>query len=208
MAELIPLRDGGTLLYDESFLDQEAADALFDCLRRETPWKQEVGRGRPFPRLTAWYADPGLSYSYSGVTHHALEWTPALGEVRRHVEAVAQAEFNSLLLNLYRDGRDSIGFHTDAEPELGLNPVVASVSLGAVREFILKHKTAREKRKFRLAHGSLLVMGGTCQHFWLHGVPKTDEEVGERINLTFRKIIPRPRVDCTIPAPGRTRSTP
>ena len=129
MAEIIPIRDGGTIYYDAAFFDKGAADALFDRLRRETPWKQEVGRGRPFPRLTAWYADPGLSYSYSGVTHHGIEWTPALREVKRRVEEASGAAFNSLLLNLYRDGKDSIGFHTDAEPELGENPVVASVSI-------------------------------------------------------------------------------
>jgi alkylated DNA repair dioxygenase AlkB len=203
MAELISLRDGGTLLYDESFFSRAVADALFERLREETPWKQEVSRGRPFPRLTAWYADAGLSYTYSGVTHHAVEWTPALQEVRRRVEEASGAGFNSLLLNLYRDGRDSIGFHTDAEPELGSNPVVASVSLGAVRTFILKHKTAREKRTFRLAHGSLLVMGGTCQHFWLHGLPKTEELVGERINLTFRQIIRPAEERSPMPAVSR-----
>ena len=190
MVENLSLRDGGTIYYDAAFFDKEAADVLFVRLRRDTPWKQEVGRGRPFPRLTAWYADPGLIYRYSGVTHHSAEWTPALREVKRRIEEASGAAFNSLLLNLYRDGKDSIGFHTDAEPELGPNPVVASVSFGAVRDFVLKHKSAREKLTFRLAHGSLLVMGGTCQHYWLHGVPKTEREVGERINLTFRKILP------------------
>ena len=92
-----------------------------------------------------------------------------------------------MLLNLYRDGRDSIGFHSDDEPELGVNPVVASVSLGAVRQFVLKHKKSKEKLAFRLARGSLLVMGGACQHHWIHGVPKTAEVVGERVNLTFRR---------------------
>jgi alkylated DNA repair dioxygenase AlkB len=188
MADHFSLRDGGTLFYDESLLDPEAADALFAELRSATPWKQEVSRGRPFPRLTAWYADPGLTYSYSGVTHRALEWTPTLQEIRRRVEQASGTSLNSLLLNLYRDGRDSIGFHSDDEPELGINPVIASVSLGAVRQFVLNHKKSREKLSFRLAHGSLLVMGGTCQHHWIHGVPKTAEEVGERINLTFRQI--------------------
>jgi alkylated DNA repair dioxygenase AlkB len=185
----IDLRDGGTLYYDEAFFPKNEADALFERLLADTPWKQEAGRGRAFPRLTAWYADPGLRYSYSGVTHHGQGWTPLLEEVKRRVEEASGAVFNSLLVNLYRDGRDSIGFHTDAEPELGLNPVVASVSLGSVRTFVLRHKTTREKRTFPLAHGSLLVMGGTCQHHWLHGVPKTSETVGQRINLTFRKII-------------------
>jgi alkylated DNA repair dioxygenase AlkB len=190
MPETMVLRDGGTLFYDASFLDRTLADTLFERLLRETPWKQEVGRGRPFPRLTAWYAEPGISYRYSGVTHHGEGWTPLLREIRERVEAAAAAEFNSLLLNRYRGGRDSIGLHADDEPELGTNPVVASVSLGTVRTFLLKHRATRAKRSLPLAHGSLLVMGGTCQHHWMHGVPKTDEEVGERINLTFRKIIP------------------
>jgi alkylated DNA repair dioxygenase AlkB len=189
MIDHITLRDGGSLFYDPTFFAPQAADALFATLRRDVPWGREVGRGRPFPRLTAFYGDDGLLYRYSGVTHRGTGWTPELVEIKMQVEEAAGADFNSLLLNLYRDGRDSIGFHADAEPELGVNPIVASISLGEVRTFVLKHKAAKEKRSFRLAHGSLLVMGGTCQHFWLHGVPKTEEEVGERINLTFRKIL-------------------
>jgi alkylated DNA repair dioxygenase AlkB len=189
MADHFSLRDGGTLLYDASFFTPAEADGLFAELRAATPWKQEISRGRPFPRLTAWYADAGLSYRYSGVTHHAVAWTPTLRDIKTRVEQASGADFNSLLLNFYRDGRDSIGLHGDNEPELGINPVVASVSLGALRQFLLKHKKAKEKRTFRLDHGSLLVMGGTCQHHWLHGLPKTAEPVGERINLTFRKIL-------------------
>lgn len=189
MAEQLTLRDGGTLHYDDAFFDQTEADRLLEILRHQIPWHQEQGRGYPFPRLTAWYADGGVNYSYSGVTHQGRGWTPELLTVKQRVEEAAGATFNSLLLNLYRDGRDSIGFHTDAEPELGQNPVIASVSLGAVRTFVLKHIKQREKLSYPLAHGSLLVMGGTCQHFWLHGVPKTTTVVGERINLTFRKIL-------------------
>jgi alkylated DNA repair dioxygenase AlkB len=189
MSQTINLRDGGILSYDPTFFNPEEAVALFAHLRTQTPWKHEVGRGRPFPRMVGWYADPGLVYRYSGITHHGEGWTPQLLEIKRRVEEASRAEFNSLLLNLYRDGRDSIGFHSDDEPELGQNPVVASISLGAVRRFVLKHKTTKEKQSLLLAHGSLLVMGGTCQHFWVHGVPKTEEEVGERINLTFRKIL-------------------
>src|SRR4051794_20442870 len=118
------IRDGGLILYDEAFSAKPEADALFEHLLRDTPWKQEVGRGRPFPRLTAWYADEGLTYSYSGVTHNGLAWTPALSELRRRVEEASGTTFNSLLVNLYRDGKDSIGFHADDEKELGTNPVV------------------------------------------------------------------------------------
>jgi len=183
------LRDGGTITYEPEFLCCDAADSLFRTLQSETPWKQEQSRFGPFPRLTAWYADQGLTYTYSGVTHQALEWTPTLTEVRQRVVAFAQTPFNSLLLNLYRDGQDSIGFHADNEPELGVNPVIASISLGCVRQFVLKHIESKEKRTFDLAHGSLLIMGGTCQHHWLHGVPKSKMNVEPRINLTFRHVL-------------------
>jgi alkylated DNA repair dioxygenase AlkB len=188
VSESTALRDGGTLFYAAAFFPRDEADALFALLCRETAWKQEVGRGRPFPRLTAWYADDGLIYRYSGVTHVGGGWTPTLSEIKRRIEQASAAEFNSVLLNRYRSGQDSIGMHADDEPELGVNPVVASVSLGSVRTFVLKHRASGEKRSMPLAHGSLLVMGGTCQHHWLHGIPKTVQEVGERINLTFRDI--------------------
>lgn len=186
-AERREIADGGTILYDPGFLRPAEADRLFNSLRGEVPWSQERTFGRPFPRLNAYYADPGVDYTYSGVTHRGAGWTEGLQEIRRRVEAAAGAGFNSLLLNFYRNGQDSMGFHTDAEPELGPNPVVASISLGAVRKFVLKHKTTKELLSYHLTHGSLLVMGGTCQHFWYHGLPKTDKD-GERINLTFRRI--------------------
>lgn len=187
--QTIPLRDGGLLLFAEQFFPPAEADALFATLRDQTPWGQEVSRGKPFPRLTAWYADPGLTYHYSGVSHHATPWTDDLLAVKARVEAAAGVTWNSLLLNLYRDGRDSIGFHTDAEPELGVNPVIGSVSLGAARRFVLKHVATGETMELDLGHGSLLVMGGTSQHHWKHGVPKTARPVGGRINLTFRRIL-------------------
>jgi alkylated DNA repair dioxygenase AlkB len=114
---------------------------------------------------------------------------PELEEIKRAVEVAAGTAFNSLLLNFYRDGTDSIGFHTDAEPELGENPAIATVSFGSVRAFVLKHKATKETLTYRLGHGSLLVMGGTTQHHWLHALPKTDETIGERISLTFRRIV-------------------
>src|SRR5262245_29362247 len=112
MARTIDLGDGATLLVEEHFLDPQEAAGLFEHLRERIDWKQEVGRGRPFPRLTAWYADQGLVYSYSGVTHHGCGWTPELEGVKRLIEQAGGATFNSLLLNLYRDGQDSIGFHS------------------------------------------------------------------------------------------------
>jgi alkylated DNA repair dioxygenase AlkB len=188
----IPLRDDGWLLYDAAFLAPADADALFTRLRDTVPWEQSGRPGRPFPRLTAWYADPGLTYSYSGVTHHAVPWTAELLAVKVRAEVAAETTWNSLLLNYYRDGRDSIGFHADDESELGANPVIGSISLGAKRRFVLKHPASGEKREFNLPHGSLLVMGGASQHHWRHGVPKTRKPVGARINLTFRYVhVPR-----------------
>jgi alkylated DNA repair dioxygenase AlkB len=184
------IADGGLLVYDPAFLPRDQADELFAALRDRTPWKQEAGSfGRPFPRLTAYHADAGVTYRYSGVEHQAAPWPDYLVEIRRRVEEVAEAPFNSLLLNYYRDGQDSIGWHADDEPELGTNPVVPSVSLGATRRFILRHNRTKERLPFELSHGSLLIMAGTTQHHWRHAVPKTDRPVGERINLTFRHIL-------------------
>jgi alkylated DNA repair dioxygenase AlkB len=188
MKETTELADGGVIDYYQNFFGL-VADELFKRIKEETPWRQEKGKFAPFPRLTMWYADPGLTYTYSGVTHQAEPWTPLLSEIRNLIQDVAKAPFNSLLLNYYRTGKDSISWHTDAEPELGINPIVPSVSLGAEREFQIKHLTTKEVKKFTLAHGSVLIMGGTMQHHWLHSVPKTKEEIGERINLTFRQIL-------------------
>lgn len=189
MLQHIPLRDGGWLLYHPAFFPQPEADELFATLRDTVPWGREGTPGRAYPRLTAWYADPGLTYSYSGITHTAVPWTPVLLAIKLQIEAAAGTTWNSLLLNLYRDGRDSIGFHADDEAELGPNPVIGSVSLGAERKFVLKHPAGGDRLEFRLPHGSLLVMGGTSQHHWRHGVPKTKKPVGPRINLTFRRVL-------------------
>lgn len=188
MAERREIRDGGRILYDQGFCPPGEADALFAWLRSEIPWRQAVVRGNPLPRLNAWFADAGLRYSYSGLSHLGSGWLPELVEIKKAVEAASGAVFNSLLLNLYRDGQDSIGFHTDAEPELGENPLVATVSLGSEREFVLRHRKSKETLTYRVGHGSLQVMGGTSQHHWLHAVPRTDGPVGERISLTFRFI--------------------
>src|SRR5581483_8494206 len=181
--------DGGVLVYDPHFFSAPDADRLLRVLVAETSWKQEYGRfGRPFPRLTALYGDEGLTYRYSGVTYAVLLWTAELDKVRRRVEDAAAAPFNSVLLNRYRDGRDSMGLHSDDEPELGINPIVPSISLGAERRFVLRHKTKKIRRDLVLGHGSWLIMAGTLQHHWQHALPKTAEPVGERVNLTFRRI--------------------
>jgi alkylated DNA repair dioxygenase AlkB len=183
------IADGGVLIYDAHFLGQKEAEELFAALKAHTPWKQEKGSfGRPFPRLTAYYADEGVSYTYSGVTHPALSWPDYLVAIRRRIKQAAGAPMNSLLLNYYRTGDDSMGFHSDDEPELGVNPVVPSLSLGATRQFVLRHGRTKERITYELTHGSLLVMAGTTQHNWQHTIPKTRKPVGERINLTFRNI--------------------
>lgn len=190
----VQLADGGTILFSANFLDLQSADELFDLLRDpEGPsnWQQEFTRwGTPFPRLVGYFADSGVSYTYSGVTHQAKPWLPVLAELRGQIEEVVQAPFNSLLLNYYRDGSDSMGYHADDELELGQNPIVPSISLGATRIFSLKHNETGERRTFELTHGSLLVMSGTLQHYWKHAVLRTKRPIGPRINLTFRNLSP------------------
>lgn len=185
------LTDGGVVHFAEAFYSPAQADDLFARLKSEVAWKQETGPfGHPLPRLTAWYADLGVSYRYSGIDNQPQPWLPLLLDVKLMVEGAAQHTFNSLLLNYYRSGQDSIGYHADDEPELGLNPVIGSLSFGGARSFVLKHNTTKEKHTYNLTHGSLLIMAGTCQHFWKHALPKTTKNVGERINLTFRWTTP------------------
>lgn len=186
------MTDGGTLAYDSAFLGREEADQLFKRLVEDVPWQSETLRGQPFPRLLAYYADQGADYAYSGVLHRGGGRPDWLADLWSRVEQAAETRFNTLLLNRYRNGQDSIGFHSDDEPEMGPNPVVASLTLGAERDFVLKHRNG-EKWVRRLSHGSLLVMGGTLQHHWKHGVPKAKDVVGERINLTFRLLHPTPQ---------------
>jgi alkylated DNA repair dioxygenase AlkB len=186
------VEDGGILLWLPHFLPSEEADSLFAVLKESISWKQERGRfGRLFPRLTALYGDDGVVYKYSGIAYAAMLWTEELGGVRRRVEEAAAAPFNSVLLNRYRDGQDSMGFHADDEPELGTNPIVPSISLGAGRRFLLRHNKSRKTLELYLTHGSLLIMAGTLQHHWQHALPKlpkTTADAGERINLTFRQL--------------------
>jgi alkylated DNA repair dioxygenase AlkB len=175
--------------------DSATATALFDELLSQTPWAQRhvkvYSQLYPEPRLTAWYGDAHKRYSYSGLTLDPLPWTPTLSQIKALVDVAAGACFNSVLLNLYRNGRDSNGWHQDNEPELGQNPVIASLSLGAVRRFQLRHKFNKElpKVELNLPPGSLLVMAGPTQHFWQHQIPKTAKPIAERINLTFRVIL-------------------
>lgn len=185
------LKDG-ELVYFPQFFSVWEAGQFMRTLLEEIHWQQDsmvmYGKEVLFPRLMAWYGDDGSSYSFSGNTYKPKPWTEALLKIRRQIEPAAGAEFNSVLLNRYRNGKDSMGWHADDEPELGLNPVIASVNLGAARRFMLRHIKEDHKYELELQHGSLLVMKGALQHYWQHQVPKTTKVSEERINLTFRLI--------------------
>lgn len=179
-------------------LARDVADEYFRRLRREADWRQEeivlFGVKRLVPRLVAWYGDEDAVYRYSGVEHRPLPWIAPLAELKRLAESLSGRPFNSVLLNLYRDGRDGMGWHADDEPELGPEPVIASLSLGATRRFRMRHRRHRDQAlAIDLEHGSLLLMQGATQHHWLHALPKTTRPAGERINLTFRLVRPAGR---------------
>ncbi len=184
--ETIELNDGGLLLYDDLFLSSELADRYFIELRDHCRWEQKPGIfGHLQPRLIASYGDAGATYRYSGVDNAALPWTATLLEIKKQIEAV-QGDYNYCLLNRYRSGADSMGWHADDEPEMG--NVIGSLSLGATRMFRIRHNVTRETKTFLVGNGVLIIMSGTMQQFWQHEIPKTKQNVGERINLTFRKI--------------------
>ena len=188
----IELSDGGWLTLQDGWLDSASADAALRALLETVRWRQEVitlfGRQIPQPRLSAWYGDPAAVYTYSGLTNTPQPWTPLLAELRGAVEEAAGAGFNAALLNYYRDGKDSMGMHADDEPELGTHPLIASLSLGSSRRFVLRHRKRADGRlDLELGHGSLLVMGGSTQHHYRHGVPKQAGR-GARVNLTFRRV--------------------
>lgn len=188
------LCDGELRLWPRAFAPDDAAQ-LFEALRTGIRWQQEeiviFGERRRVPRLVAWHGDPGASYRYSGTDHAPAPWTPTLERIRAEVMRLCGARFNAVLLNLYRDGRDGMGWHADDEPELGRNPLIASVSLGSTRRFCLRHRRTGRRVDLDLPHGSLLLMGGATQHHWLHALPKTRRAVGERINLTLRRVAVR-----------------
>ena len=163
-------------------------------LIRDVPWRAEKitvwGKSHPQPRLVAWFGDAGKDYAYSGIRLDPLPWTPALLDIKRRVEAATAAQFNSVLLNYYRDHRDSMGLHSDDEPELGERPIIASVSLGEERSFVFKHKRKAAKPvRMNLLSGSLLLMKGETQRNWKHGIEKETRPRGARVNLTFRQIL-------------------
>jgi alkylated DNA repair dioxygenase AlkB len=181
------------IIYYPQFFDKKVADAIFSELTTEIPWRQDnirvFGKIHPQPRLTALFGNEGKSYSYSNIQMQPHPWTPILQKIKSDIETVAETNFTSVLLNLYRDGKDSNGWHADNEKELGINPIIASVSFGAERVFQLKHNSILGlKQNILLEHGSLLLMKGSTQHFWKHQIPKTAKPIEARINLTFRII--------------------
>ena len=185
---------GAELRIAPAFLQAEEADALLAALSAEIPWEQHrirlYGREHASPRLSCWIGDPDAAYTYSRTRFEPRPWPPALQAVRARVEAAAGVAMNSVLANLYRDGADHMGWHADDEPELGPQPVIASLSLGATRRFVLRHRRdPGRKAAIDLTHGSLLVMAGDLQANWQHALNKTARPVGPRVNLTFRRLV-------------------
>ena len=189
-AQKIPLPDGDLVFFPQLFSLPEADDFLA-ALIAEIPWRQEritlYGKEHALPRLTAWHGDPGKNYTYSGLRLRVAPWTPTLLAIREKITAASGAAFNSVLLNYYRHGADSVAWHSDDEPELGKTPIIGSVSFGAARVFQMKHKYQPHLRhSLHLLHGSLLIMQGETQTYWLHQLPKRRDLLHPRINLTFR----------------------
>ena len=188
--ELLP-GDGSAVLFPD-FLCESDADNYFSGLHNITPWEQNFirlfGKEVSEPRLSTWHAEADLPYTYSGVPRTPHPWKEPLSSLRTACEAHTGQSFNGALLNLYRTGLDAMGWHSDDEAVNGPNPVIASISLGAERRFDFRHKESREVISVVLPHGSLLVMSGACQTFWLHRIAKTTRQTEPRINVTFRTL--------------------
>lgn len=182
------------IVYYPNFFDLTKANEIYDKLIVDVPWQLDnitvFGKSHPQPRLTALYGNDGKPYGYSNIVMQPHAWSPLIMFIKNEVENEVDQCFTTVLLNQYRFGKDSNGWHADNEKELGRNPVIASVSFGAERVFQLKHNTIVDaKQSIVLEHGSLLMMSGTTQHFWKHQIPKTAKNVAPRINLTFRIIV-------------------
>lgn len=187
--------------YHAGFVPVPEADAILARLLSELDWRRlEIrlfGRRVLQPRLTAWYGDPEAIYSYSGLQLEPLRWHPLLEALKSRLESFTGERFNSVLANAYRDGSDSMGWHSDDEKELGLEPFIASLSFGEERRFLVREK-GRKSRAMVLQHGSLLVMQGQSQRRFQHSLPKTRRAVGARVNLTYRMVLDQTAFD-----PGR-----
>ena len=181
------------VIYMPHFFNNKEADEWYKFLLENIPWQQDAikiyGKSHLQPRLTAFFGSENLNYSYSNLKMKAHLWTPELLDLKSRVENISGCTFNSVLLNLYRNGKDSNGWHADNEKELGQNPIIASLTLGSERFFHLKHNNFPDiKSKIKLENGSLLLMKGSTQHFYKHQIPKTQQVISPRINLTFRTI--------------------
>jgi alkylated DNA repair dioxygenase AlkB len=183
----------GEAFYYGSILDASKAQEYYAALLSNIPWQHDelviFGKRITTARQVAWYGDPGCSYTYSGKLKQPLPWSSEILTLKGKVERLIQVTFNSCLLNLYQDGGQGMSWHSDDEKELGQNPTIASISLGAERRFCLKHKQTKQRVSLVLENGSLLVMKGACQHYWLHSLPKSKKITTARINLTFRTIV-------------------
>jgi alkylated DNA repair dioxygenase AlkB len=182
------------IYYYKNFLNKAEADKFYNLFLKTLQWEQHnikiFGKILPQPRLTALYADNNVSYSYSNLTLHPHAFTSELQDLQKRLHKVIGVNFTHCLANLYRNGTDSMGWHSDNEKELGKNPVIASLSFGTQRKFQLKHKNRKDLNyDLELEHGSLLLMKGTTQQLWKHQLPKTKKDIGPRINLTFRNIL-------------------
>jgi len=191
MKNLLPY--DGTLSYNQNFYSDEKAIEIFNALKTYTEYEQRIikifGKEINAPRLEAFYSKNKQNYSYSGQTLQGNIFTPMIEDICMEVEAFTGACFNSVLINVYRDGQDSNGWHSDNEKELGINPVIASLSFGASRNIHFRHNKTNLKKTIEMENGSIMVMGGTIQHHWKHQVPKTSKVKSTRINMTFRWII-------------------
>jgi len=194
----VTLPNGSRLLLIKEWIEKDEAKALFASLRASIPWESRevvlAGKRMPQPRLVAWIGQPGLVYVYSGSTNITTPWTADLLRLRHRAEAECSegTEFNSVFANLYRNERDSIGYHADDEPIFGKNPTIASLSLGCPRRFKIQSKATRETREMILDNGDLVIMSGTFQEHYLHAIPKEGKRCGERINLTYRRVVWQP----------------
>ena len=182
------------LIYIPNCFSKDASDTYFKNLKLTTDWQHDditvFGKTYMQPRLTALFGDSDKPYSYSNIVMHPKPLTSILKTIKQQTENITNHNFNTVLANYYRNGNDSNGWHADNEKELGINPIIASVSFGETRPFHFKHRHIKEQRyKLNLEHGSLLIMKGEMQHYWLHQIAKTKKSIGERINLTFRTIV-------------------
>lgn len=187
------LSHDGEVFYLGNFFDFEQSNNFYKKLINEIEWKQEpvyiYGKEIMQPRLTAWYGDSGKEIHYSGISMEPRPWSRTLLVIKERIEKHLQLKFTSALLNQYRDGNDSLGWHRDNEKELGINPTIASVSFGVSRTFFIRnYKNKKEKYNIELEHGSLLIMKKETQHFWEHSIPKRKRVIEPRVNITFRHM--------------------